>query len=257
MRMGVPAGISKAMEFLETKATLNLITLEQAKSNVQTLLGKLIEERQTRFPGAGVQVSRLWQFLTKSTNWLIAPASTKYHLCVEGGLLIHSVGVTVTACMLHELLAPMIPLDSVLLCGLFHDVGKVWGNVLHETKTINHPDKEPEHREECVLQPRYEPTPLKSGKPSEAAPFKYTEGGTNMEIAVRSLRLVERFVDLTEAEAQAIHGHDGQFISSNHCYAHHEDPLTLILHTADMWTGHVIEGQMDVLANNRHLFNVR
>ena len=31
--------------------------------------------------------------LEKETSWLTSPASTKFHLCFEKGLLIHSVGV--------------------------------------------------------------------------------------------------------------------------------------------------------------------
>ena len=60
-----------------------------------------------------------------------APASTKYHLAVKGGLVEHSVSVCRAATKLREIaigekpeLADKLPLESVLVVSLLHDVCK-------------------------------------------------------------------------------------------------------------------------------------
>src|SRR4030042_4595373 len=63
--------------------------------------------------------------LEKETSWLTSPASTKYHLNKEGGLLEHSVGVAETLLKLREILAPEISEESCVIVGLLHDVGKI------------------------------------------------------------------------------------------------------------------------------------
>ena len=60
-----------------------------------------------------------------------APASTKFHLSCKGGLLEHSMNVYEAAIMLREQaikaqpeLEAQLPLDSVAICTLLHDVCK-------------------------------------------------------------------------------------------------------------------------------------
>lgn len=60
-----------------------------------------------------------------------APASTRFHLSVKGGLVEHSVSVCRTAVKLRELaiaekpeLEARLPLESVMLAALLHDVCK-------------------------------------------------------------------------------------------------------------------------------------
>lgn len=60
-------------------------------------------------------------------------------------------------------------------------------------------------------------------------------------MAVRSLYLATQYIPLTDAEAQAIAYHDGQYIDDNKIIAHKEEPLTLLLHWADYWTAHIHE----------------
>jgi len=63
----------------------------------------------------------------------------------------------------------------------------------------------------------------------------------HMGLAARSLYLVSKYIALSDAEAQAILYHDGQYIDDNKCIVHKEEPLTLLAHWADYWTAHVIE----------------
>ena len=71
-------------------------------------------------------------------GFFVAPASTKYHLNVKGGLMQHSWNVCNTALMLREQmikmnpeLEPKLPEDSVVIAALLHDVCK--SNIYKET----------------------------------------------------------------------------------------------------------------------------
>jgi len=52
-------------------------------------------------------------------------AGSRFHLNIERGLLLHSVGVTCNALDVRTLLAPDIPDESIVIAALFHDLGKV------------------------------------------------------------------------------------------------------------------------------------
>jgi 23S rRNA maturation-related 3'-5' exoribonuclease YhaM len=53
--------------------------------------------------------NRFLGLLESETTWLISPASTRFHLAEERGLLKHSVGVAETLLRFREFLAPSIP----------------------------------------------------------------------------------------------------------------------------------------------------
>ena len=67
----------------------------------------------------------LMNFVEQETEYLKAPASTKFHLCKEGGLLEHSVNVAETLLKLKNILAPEISDESCVIVALLHDLGKV------------------------------------------------------------------------------------------------------------------------------------
>ena len=157
-------------------------------------------------------------FLEKKTIWLTAPASVRYHLSEETGLLKHSVGVTKTLLKLRELLAPKLSEESCVIVGLFHDVGKV-----------GMPDS-----------PRY----LKKGEK-----YVYNKNQVEIQIANRSLYLVSKYIPLSDEEAQAILYHDGQYIAENRFIAHKECPLTLLLTFADTWTAAIYEERREIKEN--------
>lgn len=163
-------------------------------------------------------VERFVKFLETETTWLTSPASTRYHLAEEHGLLRHSVGVCEQLLELKRLLRPEISDESCVIVGLFHDVGKVG----------------------FPQNPLYVPNP----RPNEVAQgirYIYNPRVTRMGLAVRSLYLVAQYVPLTEEEAQAICYHDGQYIDENRIIAHQERPLTLLVHFADIWTAAIRE----------------
>lgn len=165
------------------------------------------------------QVQKFIDLLHNETTWLTSPASTKYHLNIEGGLLQHSVGVAETLLHIKDTLAPHISDESSIIVGLFHDVGKV-----------GMPGK-----------PYYIPE-VKDG----VATGKYSTNQelVSMGLALRSLYLVSQYVPLSDQEAQAIAYHDGMYVPEGRSVSHREEPLLLLLHWADMWTAKMIEEKM-------------
>jgi hypothetical protein len=164
------------------------------------------------------EVGRFVQFLEHETSWLTSPASTRFHLCEEGGLLKHSVGVCETLLRVKPFMRPEISDESCAIVGLFHDAGKV--GFAHNPLYL--PNR---NQEEVVKGTRY----------------VINQKVTTMGLALRSLYLIARYVTLTEEEAQAIAYHDGQYIDENRVVAHRERPLTLLVHFADMWTASMLE----------------
>ena len=157
--------------------------------------------------------------LETETSWLTSPASTRFHLNEEGGLLKHSVAVAENLLTFRDFLAPQISDESCIIVGLFHDVGKIGmpGKPLYLKNDNNW-----EVRNRNI---RYITNPEL----------------TKMSLAARSLYLISKYIPLSDAEAQAILYHDGQYIEDNRCVAHKEEPLTLIVHWADYWTAHIFE----------------
>lgn len=166
---------------------------------------------------------RFLELLESETTWLISPASTRFHLAEEQGLLKHSVGVTETLLCFREILAPTIPEESCIIVGLLHDVGK-----------LGMPGK-----------PLYLPNDNEWMVKNRGVHYKINSDVVAMGLAVRSIYLISQYIPLSDAEAQAIAYHDGQYIDDNKIIAHKEEPLTLLLHWADYWTAHIYEEGRD------------
>lgn len=175
------------------------------------LKGKVVE-RKTEF-------DIFIEMLEAKTSWLTSPASTRFHLNVEKGLLKHSVAVAENLLKIRDCLAPQISDESCVIVGLFHDVGKVGmpGKPLYIKN-----DNEWEVKNRNIT-------------------YKTNPELVQMSLAGRSLYLVSKYIPLSDAEAQAILYHDGQYIEDNKCVAHKEEPLTLLTHWADYWTAHIFE----------------
>lgn len=170
--------------------------------------------------------------LEKDTSWLTSPASTRFHLNKEGGLLEHSVGVAETFLKLREFLAPQISEESCVIVGLLHDVGK-----------IGMPGK-----------PRYFPNDNAWEIRNRNMTYKVNPDQVEMGLAARSLYLITKYIPLSDSEAQAILYHDGQYIEANKEVAHKEAPLTLLVQFADSWTAHVYEEGRS-LAEDTHYYD--
>ena len=193
--------------------------MNTAFSDIQSKYSVLFEKLLSRRDA----ILQFKSFLEKETTWLTSPASTRFHLSEEHGLLIHSVGVTENALKIKDLMAPDITDESVIVAALFHDVGK-----------LGLPGK-----------PYYLPNDNRWEIEKRGIAYKVNPEVVTMNLAVRSLQLVSRFIPLTEEEAQAIVAHDGVYPVNggvvNLEYYHKECRLTMILHFADFWTAAVEE----------------
>lgn len=192
-----------------------LASIDNFKEKYNALFEKLLDRKE--------QVVKFKSFLENETCWLTSPASTRFHLNIEKGLLIHSVGVAYNALGIKNLLAPDISDESIVITGLFHDLGK-----------IGLPGK-----------PYYLPNDNKWEIEKRGINYKINPEIVTMNIAVRSLYLVSKHIPLTEMEAQAIVAHDGIYPVrggvNNLDYHHNECRLQMIVHFADKWTAAVEE----------------
>lgn len=169
------------------------------------------------------QVMQFKDYIEKETSWLTSPASTRFHLNIERGLLLHSVGVTLNALRIKTLLAPDISDESIVIASLFHDLGKV-----------GLPGK-----------PYYLKNENKWEIENRGITYKINPEIVTMNLAVRSLYLIGDRISLTEEEAQAIVAHDGIYPVNggvnNLDYHHKECRLQMLVHFADKWTAAVEE----------------
>jgi len=180
------------------------------------LLKSKVTERKEEF-------EQLMSFVEKETAYMTTPASTKYHLCRERGLLEHSINVAETMLKLRAVLAPHISEESCVIVALMHDLGKA-GVPGVPQYLVN----EPSEKQKAAGYPASEP-------------YRFNKDLTYLSVPVRSLYLCGARFPLTEEEAQAIVYHDGQFVDDNRSVATKETPLTLLLQYADNWSGFVIE----------------
>lgn len=161
-----------------------------------------------------------------------APCSALHHLCKEGGLAEHSLNVLDVADELMNNIpfADQIPVDSIKICALLHDIGK------------------------CGQfgKPGYVPNMVKDGRPTKAEPeqkYKLSEtkpftGNPDLlyiDHEVRALQIITKYIDLTEEESFAILHHNGMYSNLKYALSGKETPLQMLIHFADMWASRVIE----------------
>lgn len=170
-----------------------------------------------------VGMESLIQYM-EDIGFFSAPCSGGNHLCCEFGLVQHTRNVMVAAesvgrALLGDERFEEIS-DSVTIAAALHDLGKCgdYGKQM------------------------YVPNVLKSGKVSEAKPYKRNPVLLPIDHATRSIKLATFFIDLTEDEEFAIRYHDGLYETANYGVKGHETPLYLILHYADLWSSRVTEG---------------
>jgi len=167
----------------------------------------------------------LMDFIETKTAWLTSPASTRFHLSREHGLLEHSVNVAETLLRIKETLYPIIEDESCIIVGLLHDLGKA-GTPEGAQYLKNQPT---ERQRQYGYGPTY--------------PYSFNRDLTYLSVPIRSLYLVLPYLSLSEDEAQAIAYHDGQYVEDNRSVAKNERPLALLLQYADNWCGFVVEAE--------------
>lgn len=148
-----------------------------------------------------------------------SPCSTDKHLCREGGLAEHSLNVYIAMLDINRGLRANLPDDSMIICGLLHDLGKMGDHG----------------------KANYEPNILKGGHQSAAKPFITSKSLLYLPHEIRSIAIAERHIELSEEEEFAILYHNGMYSELKYSYSGKETPLSMILHFADLWASRVIE----------------
>lgn len=160
-------------------------------------------------------IDKLLDYLD-TTDFYTAPASTRYHLACEHGLVAHSISVYETMMDKH-FKAEEDSLESFLLCSLLHDLCKV--NIYK----ISMRNVKNEQTDKWEKQPFYQV--------EDSFPYGHGE---------KSVFIVERFLRLTSQEAMAIRWHMGGFDdavkggSYSLNTAFQQNPLAVKLHLSDM-----------------------
>ena len=169
------------------------------------------------------EFSELMRFIEEETAYLTTPASTKYHLCREHGLLEHSINVAENLLKIKAVLAPEISDESCVIVALLHDLGKA--GMPGQPQYLRN---EPSEKQKAY------------GYPANT-PYRFNKDLLYLSVPIRGLYLVASRFPLTEEEVQAIVYHDGQYVEDNRSVAAKEEKLTLLLQYADNWSGFVVE----------------
>ena len=162
-------------------------------------------------------------------GFFTAPCSTQHHLCKECGLAEHSYNVFEIMYSLAKTLCGEKKKneikDSIIICTLLHDIGKCgqFGKPYYVENYLSKTDKE--------------------GNPvrSTAKPYITNAELLNVPHEIRSLSIIDRFIDLTEEEQFAILYHNGLYGDLKYQISGKETPMYLLLHFADMWASRVEE----------------
>lgn len=174
----------------------NPLTLQ---GETKALAAYILEPRKTEY-------LKLLEYLEKRTDFYTSPASRNHHQAYEGGLHKHSLEVVALSLELNGALQANLPTDSLIICGIVHDLGKCGSYIKNQYK----------------------------GKMS----YRMAKKDTRLPVPVLSLIKASSNIALTEDEEFAILYHDGLYVSENvPAITGHETPLYLILHYADMWSG--------------------
>lgn len=192
-------------------------------------LKKSIEELLKETGRAGIEDLLTWM---DENGFYESPCSGGNHLAKEGGLAEHSLNVYyLMSGFYHQVLRKTanIMQDSIVLCGLLHDLGKCGD--------YGKPGYVPNLLKGRTTKAKPEPTPYQSF----SKPFKVNDALFPIDHEVRSIKIVSRFLVLTEEEELAILWHNGLYGNFRYQIQGKETPLYLLLHFADMWASRVVE----------------
>lgn len=155
----------------------------------------------------------------RSTDFYLAPASTKYHDSEEGGLVNHSMKVFQEIIRQNSLLSEKYSLETLTIVSLFHDLCKVG---FYKVDTRNTKDASGK----WVQVPYY----------TVDDKFPYGHGE-------KSVYMLQEFIKLTPDEALAIRWHMNGFEpKENHIYmskAYEQSPLAVILAISDLKASYI------------------
>jgi len=149
----------------------------------------------------------------RSTDWETAPASTRFHESYPGGLMDHSVKVWDELIRLLKAYPEVkVTAETAAICALLHDVCKAG---LYTQELRNKKDETG----------RWIQVPFYTVKE------QFCFGGHGS----KSVYLIQKYMQLTDAESTAINCHMGAEVGNHAVYdAYRQWPLAFLLHAADM-----------------------
>ena len=189
-------------------------------------------------------IDRLLDFVRKS-DFYTAPASTKYHLAEEGGLLQHSLHVY--ECLQakkeegvwREVLKD-VSRETILIVSLFHDLCKTYYYV---TEYKNQKTYDPE--KVSAANPRQVKTDVKGQFIWETVPGYTVDDKYPLGHGCKSVFFLLQYIRLSMEEITAVNFHMGAYCDSsewkNLDAAYRKYPLALALHEADMEATVILE----------------
>lgn len=164
-------------------------------------------------------INDLIDFLEK-TDFYTAPASTRFHMACEGGLLEHSINVYKA---LKELTNGEWSEDTLRVVGLLHDICKINQYKVEMRNKKNEAG-------EWVKEPYY--------TTDDMMPLGHGE---------KSVMIISEFIKLTKEELYAIRWHMGGYEpKENYNYiskAYEKYPLAVYAHMADLKATYIMENR--------------
>lgn len=187
--------------------------------------------------GSGV----LYNELLHKSDFFYAPASTKYHLAHEGGLVEHSLNVYNNLFKLNDTLSvgANYSKETLAIVSLLHDVCKInmYKPSFRNAKSYDKNDVEssPAYLVKSDSNGQYVWVTIPSYDIDEQ--FVYGHGD-------KSVYLITKYMELTDEEAQAIRFHMGAWVESDQkmvSKVYESNPLAWMLHVADEMATYIDE----------------
>ncbi len=176
-------------------------------------------------------ITDLINFL-ESSDFFTAPASTKYHYNFEGGLCAHSLNVYFNLYELAEqykVRGIEIPMDSIIICGLLHDISKTNFYELYTQNKKVYSENGSKYDELG----RYDWQSVYAYKTKDIS-----QRFVAVEHCVNSVFIIEDFIKLTLEERTAIACHHSAFNNRSDATelseVYSRSPLALFTHLADL-----------------------
>lgn len=183
-------------------------------------------------------------FIRKS-DFYTAPASTRFHLSCEGGLLEHSLHVY--ECLNNKLSAPLwkdvlkdVSRETILIVSLLHDICKTYYYV-----TDYRNQKTYDADVVSKAKPKDVKHDLKGDFIWETVPCYTVDNKYPLGHGSKSVIFILQYMKLTMEEMTAINHHMGAYCDSSQWnelgQAYDKYPLAMALHQADMEATHILE----------------
>ena len=191
-----------------------------------------------------IGMNDLKDFIKKS-DFYTAPASTRFHLSEEGGLLKHSLHVY--DCLMNKKSNPLwakalenVGDGTLTLVSLLHDICKTY---YYAVSTKN--QKTYDHEKVAAANPRTVKKDAQGSFIWETVPCYVVDNKYPLGHGNKSVVFLMKYITLSMQEIAAITFHMGAYCDSSLWnelgQAYEKYPLALALHEADMEATHILE----------------